>query len=116
MILLSRNISVLTEKSLTINKQLQDPVTYLKLEILYASKDIHYPFGPLKCEYKFCIIKFSTPCGIVLECLLNGKSRNINIGDIPLGNPLHILETEEIQIKSGKEKLSFNLQLNVCYI
>ena len=37
----------------------------------------------------------------------NGKSRNINIGDIHLTDPLDIIEIENIPIKTGEEKQNF---------
>ena len=44
--------------------------------------------------------KFLTPHSTMLESTLNSKSRNINLGDICLANPLYGIDTVNILIKN----------------
>ena len=39
-----------------------------------------------KCEYGFHSVKFFTPCSSILESILNGISKYVNIGDIHLAD------------------------------
>ena len=66
-----------------------------------------------KWEYIFHIIKLSTSFSAVMESTQNGKSRNVNIGDIHLVYSLDILDSENNPINTWgrKAKLLFSNEL-----
>ena len=101
-------IAVLIDRSLIMNI-LQDHLMKFKVgDLVYVKR--HSPFiWDSKWEDGFCILTFLTPHSAVLKNTLNGKSRNVNLGEICLDNSWGILETKNITINDGgrKAKLLF---------
>ena len=104
---LTRKRSALAEKKC--NDTQQQKVTRSLYKILYISENTTDPLG-IPSGTSFHIIKILSLCSSILESTLNGKSRNVNIGDICLTKPTGTLMANDIPNKhwGRKVKLLFD--------